>query len=75
MKEDGTTSEKAAAGAVERVIEMPKSYAVLYVLAMVAIIVALDVLLLREHALVRLVVNIGIVLAFAVVYLVFLRNR
>ncbi len=54
---------------------MPKIYTVLYVLAMVAIIVALDVLFLREHALARLVVNIGIVLAFAVVYLVFLRNR
>jgi hypothetical protein len=54
---------------------MPKSYAVLYVLAMVATIVALDVLFLREHALVRLVVNIGVVLAFAIVYLVFLRDR
>jgi hypothetical protein len=47
---------------------------VLYVLAMVAVIVGVDVLFLRHHLWLRLVVNIGIVLVFAGVYLKFLKR-
>ncbi len=48
---------------------------VLYVVAMVAIIVAVDVAFFRHHFSGRLVANIGIVLVFAAVYLLFLRRR
>ena len=55
---------------------MPKSiYNVLYVLLMVALIVGLDFLFLRDQFWLRLVVNIGIVLMFVVFYLTVLRNR
>jgi hypothetical protein len=40
----------------------------LYVLAMVAIIVAVDVLFLRGQFWLRLIVNVGIVLVFGAVY-------
>jgi hypothetical protein len=45
-----------------------------YVLAMVVIIVGVDVLFLRHHTVERLIVNLGIVLVFAALYLVFLRR-
>jgi hypothetical protein len=47
---------------------------VLYVLAMVGVVVGVDLLFLRHHFWERLIVNIGIVLVFAVVYLVFLKR-
>lgn len=47
----------------------------LYVLAMVAVVVAVDILFLRHHFLARLLVNIGIVLVFGVFYLTFLRHQ
>jgi len=47
---------------------------VLYVLAMVAIIVAVDILFLRGHLWVRLVVNVAIVLVFIAVYFRFLKR-
>ena len=47
---------------------------VLYVLALVAVVVGVDVLFLRHHFWVRLIVNIGIVLVFAMFYLWFLRR-
>jgi hypothetical protein len=47
---------------------------VLYVLAMVAIVVAVDVLFLRHHFWARLIVNIGIVLVFGAFYLRFLKH-
>jgi hypothetical protein len=47
---------------------------VLYVLAMVAVVVGVDVLFLRHHVWWRLASNIGIVLVFAVVYLRFLKR-
>ncbi len=47
---------------------------VLYVLAMVAVIVGVDVLFLRHLFWPRLLVNIGIVLVFGAVYLVFLKR-
>ena len=46
----------------------------LYVLAMVAIVVGVDVLFLRHHLWARLIVNIGIVLVFAAVYWRFLKR-
>jgi hypothetical protein len=48
---------------------------VLYVLALVAVVVAVDVLFLRHLFWQRLIVNIGIVLVFAAVYFAFLRRR
>jgi hypothetical protein len=48
--------------------------AVLYVLAMVAVVVGADILFLRHHFWVRLIVNVGIVLVFVAFYVMFL-NR
>ena len=47
----------------------------LYILAMVAVIVSLDVLFLRHLFWVRLAVNVAIVLVFAAIYLAFLKPR
>ena len=47
---------------------------VLYVLAMVAVVIGVDVLFFRHHFWARLMVNVGIVLVFAAVYLRFLRR-
>jgi hypothetical protein len=47
---------------------------VLYVLAMVAVVVGVDVLFLRHHIWLRLVTNVGIVLVFAVIYLIFVKR-
>ena len=46
----------------------------LYVLAMVAVVVGVDVLLFRHHFWARLIVNVGIVLVFASFYLRFLKR-
>jgi type IV secretory pathway VirB2 component (pilin) len=48
---------------------------VLYVLALVVVVVGVDVLFFRHHFAERLLVNIGIVLAFAAVYLGLLKRR
>jgi hypothetical protein len=48
---------------------------VLYVAAMVVVIAGVDVLFLRHQFWPRLLVNIGVVVVFAVIYLTFLRNR
>jgi hypothetical protein len=53
----------------------PKAIAVPYVLLMVAIIVAVDILFFRNRPWERLMVNIGIVLVFGAFYLVFQRRR
>ena len=47
---------------------------VLYVLAMVAVVVVVDVLFLRYHFWGRLLVNVGIVLVFAAFYFRFLKR-
>ena len=47
---------------------------VLYVLAMVAVVVGVDVLFFRHHFLERLLVNVGIVLVFGAFYLRFLKR-
>ena len=49
--------------------------AVLYALAMVAVVVGVDVLFFRHHFWERLIVNIGIVLVFAGFYWRFLRRQ
>jgi len=49
--------------------------AVLYVVAMVAVIVVVDVLFFRNRFWERLMVNIGIVLVFGAFYLRFLKNH
>ncbi len=47
----------------------------LYVVAMVVIIIGVDFLFLRDRFWERLAVNIGIVVMFAVFYVLFLRRR
>ena len=47
---------------------------VLYVIAMVALVVVVDVLFFRGHFWERLAVNVGIVLVFASIYFRFLRH-
>jgi hypothetical protein len=47
---------------------------VLYVLAMVAVVVGVDVLFFRNHVWERLIVNVGIVLVFGAFYLRFLKR-
>jgi len=47
---------------------------VLYVLAMAAIIVGVDLVFFRNRFGERLIVNIGIVLVFVIFYLIFLKH-
>jgi hypothetical protein len=47
---------------------------VVYVLAMVAVIVGMDVLFFRHHFWLRLISNVGIVLVFVAFYLRFLKQ-
>lgn len=47
----------------------------LYVLALVAVVVGVDILFFRHHFWARLIANVGIVLVFAAVYLGFLKRR
>ena len=47
---------------------------VLYVLALVAVVVGVDVLFFRNQFWWRLIVNVGIVLVFAVCYLAFVKR-
>ena len=47
---------------------------VLYVLAMVAVVVGVDILFFRHHFWERLIVNVGTVLVFAAFYLRVLRR-
>ncbi|MFZ2175452.1 MAG: hypothetical protein WAW17_15745 [Rhodococcus sp. (in: high G+C Gram-positive bacteria)] len=47
---------------------------VLYVLALVAVVVGVDVLFFRHHFWERLLVNVGIVLVFVAFYLRFLKG-
>ncbi len=49
-------------------------YMVIFFLLMIASIVGVDVLFLSTHFVARLVVNIAIVVVFAAVYFVFLKN-
>jgi hypothetical protein len=47
---------------------------VLYVLALVAVVVGVDVVFLRHHLWERLIVNVGIVLVWAAFYFRFLKR-
>jgi len=47
---------------------------VLYMLALVAVVVGVDVLFFKHHFWERLIVNVGIVLVFAAFYLRFLKR-
>ena len=47
---------------------------VLYVLALIAVVVGVDILFFRHHFWARLIVNVGIVLVFAAVYFRFLKR-
>jgi hypothetical protein len=47
---------------------------VLYVLALVAVVVGVDVLFFRHHFWARLIVNVGIVLVFGAFYWRFLKR-
>jgi hypothetical protein len=47
---------------------------VLYVLAMVAVVVGVDILILRHQFWPRLIANVGIVLVFGAFYLRFLKH-
>jgi hypothetical protein len=48
---------------------------VLYVLALVAVVVGVDILFFRHHFWERLIANVGLVLVFAAFYLRFLKRR
>lgn len=48
---------------------------VLYIVIMIAVIVSVDLLFFRNQFWQRLIANIGIVLVFAVLYFLFLKNR
>ncbi len=50
------------------------AYMVVYFLLMIVIIVGADFLFLKDRFVARLIVNIAIVVIFAVVYFLFLRN-
>jgi hypothetical protein len=47
----------------------------IYILVMIAVIVGVDVLFLKDRFWLRLFVNVGIVAVFAAVYVGLLRNR
>jgi hypothetical protein len=47
---------------------------VLYVLALVAVVVGVDILIFKHHFWARLIVNVGIVLVFIAFYLRFLKR-
>jgi hypothetical protein len=53
---------------------MGKPAVALYVLAMAAVIVGVDILFLRHLFWPRLIVNVGIVVLFGAVYLTFLKR-
>jgi uncharacterized membrane protein len=60
---------------VIEVIEMSRNiYAVLYILALIAVVVSVDLLFFKNRFWERLLVNIGIVLVFVAFYLRFLKN-
>ena len=54
---------------------MPRNiYVVLYILALIAVVLGVDLLFFRNRFWERLMVNIGIVLVFMAFYLRFLKN-
>jgi len=66
----------AVVGTFELVIAATRNTsAVLYVVALIAVVVSVDLLFFKNRFWERLIVNIGIVLVFAAFYLRFLKNR
>ena len=60
---------------LERSIDLSKNMdMVIFFLLMVGTIVGLDFLFLRDHFVARLLVNIGIVVLFAAIYFIFLKD-
>jgi len=53
---------------------MKTAFIVLYVLALIALVVGVDVLFFRHHFWPRLMANVGIVLVFGAFYLRFLKR-
>lgn len=51
-----------------------RAASIIYVLALVAVVVSVDVPFFRHHFAERLMVNVGIVLVFTAVYFAFLRH-
>lgn len=47
---------------------------VLFIVALIAVIVSVDFLFLRHHFATRLIVNIGIVVVFAIAYFIFFKK-
>ena len=79
----GTTSTSAGYDAVDAHAEQPAlkslemgktAVGVLYVVAMAAVVVAVDVLIFRSRVWERLAANVGIVLVFAAFYFRFLHH-
>ena len=60
-------------GSTDLKLQNHKVTQLLYVIAMVAVIVGVDVLFFRNHFWERLLVNVGIVMVFAAFYLRFLK--
>ena len=58
-----------------RVGTMGRQAVLLYVLALVAVVVGVDVLFFRHQIWERLIVNVGIVLVFGAFYFRFLKSR
>ncbi len=68
-------NEWAAVDIFEREIDMTKNMSVvLFVVALIAVVVIVDLLFFRNQIWERLIVNIGIVLVFAAFYLRFLKH-
>lgn len=49
-------------------------FRVLFIVVMIAVIVSVDLLFLRHHFTARLIVNIGIVVVFVIVYFIFFKK-
>jgi type IV secretory pathway VirB2 component (pilin) len=49
-------------------------FRMLFIAVMVIVIVSVDVLFLRHHFTARLIVNIGIVVVFAILYFIFFKK-
>ena len=54
---------------------MSRAAVVIYAIVMIALIVGLDVTILRDHTLLRLAVNVGIVLTFGAIYFLLLKDK
>jgi hypothetical protein len=72
---DAFLARNAAVDIFERKIEMIRNMsALLYVVALIAVVVSVDLLFFRNRFWERLMVNIGVVLVFAAFYLRFLKS-